>query len=96
MTTFRRGAAMLAAGFMVVGGAGAAVAQPVDDKTNQAGYWADLLMDPEGPYAEEGFVDVECFKLDGEQFFELVGPPVSVGSCFDYAYFDENGLADCD
>jgi hypothetical protein len=69
MTTFRRGAAMLAAGFMVVGGAGAAVAQPVDDKTNQAGYWADLLMDPEGPYAEEGFVDVECFKLDGEQFY---------------------------
>ena len=33
--------------------------------------------------------------LNGEQIFQLVGPP-GVGACFDYAYFDENGLADCD
>ena len=34
-------------------------------------------------------------KLDGEQSFQLKGPP-GVGSCFDFAYFDENGLAECD
>jgi hypothetical protein len=34
-------------------------------------------------------------KLNGEQHFELIGPP-GVGACFDFAYFDENGRADCD
>jgi hypothetical protein len=34
-------------------------------------------------------------KLDGEQTFQLIRPP-DVGSCFDTAWFDENGLADCD
>ena len=33
--------------------------------------------------------------LDGEQYFELRGPP-GMGSCREYAYFDENGRADCD
>ena len=34
-------------------------------------------------------------KLDGEQMFELKGPP-GFGYCYQYVTFDENGLADCD
>jgi len=34
-------------------------------------------------------------NLEGEQSFELVGPP-GFGSCLGFVTFDENGLADCD
>lgn len=34
-------------------------------------------------------------KLDGEQQFDLQGPP-GFGYCFEHVTFDENGRADCD
>ena len=34
-------------------------------------------------------------KLDGEQIFEQKRQR-EVGHCFDYVWFDENGLVDCD
>ncbi|WP_122261961.1 hypothetical protein [Ornithinimicrobium cerasi] len=58
MTTFRRGAAAVAAGLMVLGGAGTAAAQP-EENTNNAAYWVDFLE-------AEGFVDVTCEKAEGD------------------------------
>ncbi|GAA5159192.1 hypothetical protein [Ornithinimicrobium tianjinense] len=64
MTTFRRGAAALAAGLMMLAGAGTAAAQTIASDTNDPQFWADLLMDPEGDFGELGLTEVECFKVE--------------------------------
>lgn len=57
MTTIRRAAAVLAAGFLVTGSAAAAGAQPADAQENHPEYWEQFLMD-------EGYVEVDCEKID--------------------------------
>ena len=60
-TTFRRGAGAVVAGLVVTAGGMAAHA---DTHTpNQPGYWEQVLMDPEGDYADHGFTNVDCEKV---------------------------------
>lgn len=63
MTTFRRGAAALAAGFMVAAGATTTASAMPSENTNDPGYWEAVLMDPEGDF---GFVDVNCEKVEDD------------------------------
>jgi hypothetical protein len=59
MTTFRRGAAALAAGFMVAAGATTTASAMPSENTNDPGYWEAVLM-------EEGYLDVSCEKVEGD------------------------------